>query len=92
MELASARLGEKRNSFDICADMLKVLAEDVECSPAMLAIRSHLDSRGIAKYLDFLLRNELAALYAGDNGRVIRISEKGRYYLNQYVKLAAMLE
>ncbi|MGH9991105.1 MAG: winged helix-turn-helix domain-containing protein [Nitrososphaera sp.] len=92
MKLPSDRFPEKRNSFDICADMLRVLSADIECRPAILALKSHLDSRGIARYTDFLVKNELAAVSVGDNGRGIKISEKGRYYLNQYVKLIAMLE
>ena len=84
--------GEKRSPFDICADILGVLAEEMECRRTLLASKSQLDSRGIARYIDFLLRNDLATIAASRSNTTLRISEKGRKYLHQYAKLLTMLE
>lgn len=91
MEPNPTALGEKRSPFDICADILGVLAEGMECKSTLLASRSRLDSRGIARYIDFLLKNDLVEIDANRGNTTLRISDKGRKYLNQYTKLLTML-
>jgi hypothetical protein len=58
----------------------------------MLAFKSQLDSRGIARYIDIILRHELATFGPGNNTNSLRISAKGTAYLEQYAKLITMLE
>ncbi|HKU48450.1 MAG TPA: winged helix-turn-helix domain-containing protein [Nitrososphaera sp.] len=91
-EVNSERRADKRGSFDICADMLKVLDAEFECNKAALAIKSNLDSRAMSKYLEILIKYELVSKAAGDGRPRIRISEKGRSYLNQYVRMIELLE
>ncbi|MCI0565524.1 MAG: winged helix-turn-helix domain-containing protein [Nitrososphaera sp.] len=92
MKLSSNSSSEKRSPFDICADILRVLSEDLECSRSKLASKSNLDSRGISRYEQFVIRNQLAYVAVGNNGDVLRISDKGRKYLSHYVKLVTMLD
>ena len=92
MEIKLEVPGEKRSPFDICADILSVLAGELECRQTSLASKSHLDSKGIARYIDFLLKNDLVTIAASRSNTALRISDKGRKYLHQYTKLLSMLE
>lgn len=91
MEPNPTALGEKRSPFDICADILGVLGEGTECKSTPIASRSRLDSRGIARYIDFLLKNDLVEMAVDRGNTTLCISDKGRKYLNQYTKLLTML-
>jgi predicted transcriptional regulator len=83
---------DKRGAFEICADMLLVLDSKLECNKTFLAVNSKIDSRALSKYLDMLLRYELV-YQTFNSGRLrVRISRKGREYLNQYMKMASLLE
>jgi predicted transcriptional regulator len=83
---------DKRGAFEICADMLQVLDGKLECNKTFLAVNSKIDSRALSKYLDVLLRYELV-YQTFNGGRLrVRISRKGREYLNQYMKMASLLE
>jgi predicted transcriptional regulator len=90
--MVSGRRADKRGTFDICADMLKVLEVQHECNRALLASMSNLDGRALAKYLGLLLKYDLVMQPQSGARPKIRISEKGRRYLNQYLKLTGLLD
>lgn len=83
---------DKRGAFEICADMLRVLDSKLECNKTFLAVNSKIDSRALSKYLDVLLRYELVYQTFNGGRPKVRISRKGREYLNQYMKMASLLE
>lgn len=83
---------KKRGAHDICAAMLDVLEEDVECGRASLAIRSNVDSRALGKYLSLMLEYGLVEKTAGTRRNGLGISQKGKEYLDLYVKMVALLD
>jgi predicted transcriptional regulator len=72
--------------------MLDVLVADDECGKASLAIKSNVDSRALTKYLSILLRYGLVEQTSVTRRSNIRISDKGKRYLDLYEKLAALLD
>ena len=80
----------KRGKFDICADILRVLDEELECKRAAVATKSNLDSRASTKYLELLLRHRLAFEARNSHAKFV-ISDKGKRYLNVYSKLVETL-
>jgi predicted transcriptional regulator len=72
--------------------MLDVLVADVECGKASLAVKSNVDSRAMTKYLSVLFRYGLVERTSDARRSSIRISEKGKMYLDLYVKMVALLD
>jgi predicted transcriptional regulator len=85
---------ERRASYDICAALLRILLEDSGISQTRLALETNLDTRGIARYMDMLIRNHLVSRQevASNNRPFIQITDKGRLFLEQYNHLMLMLE
>lgn len=90
--MGSEMVAKKRGAHDICAAMLDVLEEDVECGRASLAIRSNIDSRALGKYLPLMLQYGLVEKATGTRHSSLRICPKGKEYLILYAKMVALLD
>ena len=79
----------KRAYFDIIADVLEALEQEA-CNKTKLASKSNLDTRASGRYILLLLRLGLVRRELSDNS--INLTEKGRNFLEHYVKLKGFLE
>ncbi|MCS6767422.1 MAG: winged helix-turn-helix domain-containing protein [Candidatus Nitrosocaldus sp.] len=85
----------RRERFDIIYEILNILS-DGRIYKTMLAHRAKLDSRTINKYVDLLQRvNMITVEEEGkekEEGRyILKITEKGRAFLNMYEELMRLL-
>jgi predicted transcriptional regulator len=78
----------KRAYFDIVANLLDVLSEE-PCTKTKLASKANLDTRATHRYLDLISKTKLVAI---DSSNAIRITSKGKDFLDEYRKLKLFLE
>jgi len=78
----------KRAYFDIVANLLEALVEE-PANKTNLASRANLDTRATHRYLELILKTKLIQL----NGESeLRITTKGKEFLDEYRKLKLFLE
>jgi predicted transcriptional regulator len=80
----------KRGRLQIIADILL----SVSMGPLIktrLMYRSNLDSKGVEKYLEFLLREGFIARSPVEERMVYQITEKGRGFLTHYRAISESL-
>lgn len=80
----------KRGRLDIIADILF----SINMGPLIktrLMYRSNLDSKGVEKYLEFLLREGFISSSTSNERVVYQITEKGRGFLSHYRALSESL-
>ena len=89
-----SEIHEKRASYDILADLLRILSTDSEINPTRLAQRSNMDTKMTSRYLLLMLNNNLVNkdYRSSDNRYVVQITRKGRGFLTQYQRIVTMLE
>jgi len=78
----------KRAYFDIVASLLEALSEE-PAHKTNLASRANLDTRATNRYLTLILQTNLVAI---DGNSEIRITPKGKDFLEEYKKLKMFLE
>jgi predicted transcriptional regulator len=78
----------KRAYFDIVASLLEALSEEPS-HKTNLASRANLDTRATNRYLTLILQTNLVAM---DEDSEIRITPKGKNFLEEYKKLKMFLE
>jgi predicted transcriptional regulator len=78
----------KRAYFDIVANLLEEVSEQPS-SKTNVASRANLDTRATQRYLDLILKTQLIKI---DNENIIRITGKGKDFLEEYKKLKLFLE
>lgn len=78
----------KRAYFDIVANILEALS-DGPSNKTNLASKANLDTRATHRYVDLILRTKLIYL---DKENEIRITPKGKEFLEEYRKLKMFLE
>jgi predicted transcriptional regulator len=78
----------KRAYFDIVASLLEALSEE-SSNKTNLASRANLDTRATNRYLNLILKTKLVIM-DGDNA--LRITPKGKDFLEEYRKLRLFLE
>ena len=78
----------KRAYFDIVANLLEALLEEPS-NKTNLASRANLDTRATQRYLNLILKTELVTL---EGSTMIRITSKGKDFLEEYRKLKLFLE
>jgi predicted transcriptional regulator len=78
----------KRAYFDIVASLLELLQEEPS-NKTKLASRANLDTRATHKYIELTLKTKLIHL---DGSNELRITTKGKEFLEEYRKLKAFLE
>jgi predicted transcriptional regulator len=78
----------KRAYFDIVANVLEALANE-PTNKTNLASRANLDTRAIHRYLELLLKTKLIQM---DHENELRITIKGKEFLEEYRKLKLFLE
>ncbi|MFY3741532.1 MAG: putative transcriptional regulator [Candidatus Nitrosomirales archaeon] len=83
---------EGRAPYDVYADLLRVLVEEPDITQTKLAMKTNLDTRGIARYLEILLRTQLVLRQARGNRHIFQITERGREFMQQYKELTSMIE
>jgi predicted transcriptional regulator len=81
-------LSLKRAYFDIVANLLEPLLEE-HSGKTKLASRANLDTRATRRYLNLILQTNLIELNGNDT---LRITPKGREFLEEYRKLKLFLE
>lgn len=89
----------KRAYFDIIASLLQALVEEPSAK-TKLASKAKLDTRGTHRYITWLLKAGLVAIddndrsshYNNSNTNVIRITQKGIEFLQEYNKLTRFLQ
>lgn len=90
MAVRSDVIQQKRVLFDIIADLLDALCEQQVWTPTRLAYRCKLDSRTSTKYVNYLLELRFAVRVNGNTQ--LQMTDKGREFLHEYMKLIKMLE
>jgi predicted transcriptional regulator len=78
----------KRAYFDIVANLLEALLDEPS-NKTNLASRANLDTRATQRYLNLIMKTELVEL---DGPNMIRITTKGKDFLEEYRKLKLYLE
>jgi predicted transcriptional regulator len=78
----------RRAYFDIVANIIGILSEG-PCKKTNLASRASLDTRAIQKYINLILKTNLASL---DQAKILKITSKGNEFLLEYRKLKLYLE
>lgn len=78
----------KRAYFDIVANLLEALSDEPS-NKTNLASRANLDTRATHRYLDLILKTKLVYM---DGENEIRITSKGKEFLDEYRKLKLFLE
>ncbi len=81
-------LQRKRGVFDVLASLLEVL-EDDPCNKTLLGSRANLASRSSKRYIDMLLRFNLATK---DYLNCFKLTDEGRVFLHEYKKLRTFIE
>lgn len=79
----------RRAYFDIVANLLEVLSQE-PCAKTKLASKANLDTRATHRYLNLIVRSKLAEIDNGSN--VLRITSKGKDFLDEYRRLLMYLE
>jgi len=78
----------KRAYFDIVAHMLAILSSEPH-SKTKLSGKAKLDSRGLQRYLQVLIKSRLVYL---ERENLLAITPKGKEFLQQYERLKLYLE
>ncbi|MEM0365170.1 MAG: winged helix-turn-helix domain-containing protein [Candidatus Nitrosocaldus sp.] len=81
---------DKRNRFDIVADILAVLEKEGAMYKTQIASKCNLDTRMLSRYIDMLLDANLI-MRARDQPRAFIITDEGKRYLMLYSKIKQML-
>ncbi|MEM0029505.1 MAG: winged helix-turn-helix domain-containing protein [Candidatus Nitrosocaldus sp.] len=85
---------DRRERFDIIYEILTILS-DGSVYKTMLAHKAKLDSRTIDKYVNLLQRVNLITVEKeredGGGRYILRITEKGRIFLNLYEELMNLI-
>ncbi|MEM4284759.1 MAG: winged helix-turn-helix domain-containing protein [Candidatus Nitrosocaldus sp.] len=81
---------DKRNRFDIVADILTVLEKEGAMYKTQIASKCNLDTRMLSRYIDMLLDARLI-MRARDQPRAFIITDEGKRYLMLYSKIKQML-
>jgi predicted transcriptional regulator len=79
----------RRAYFDIVANLLEVLSQE-PCAKTKLASRANLDTRATHRYLNLITRSKLVSLDELTN--TLRITAKGKDFLDEYKRLLMFLE
>ncbi|MCI0559197.1 MAG: winged helix-turn-helix domain-containing protein [Nitrososphaera sp.] len=79
----------RRAYFDIVANLLEVLSQE-PCAKTKLASKANLDTRATHRYLTLIVRSKLAS--ADDATNTLRITAKGKDFLEEYKRLLFFLE
>ena len=79
----------RRGVFDISASLLEVL-EIGHCNKTTLGNRANLPTRSLKRYMDLLLRFNLATQDEFTDS--FKVTDKGRNFLEQYMKLKKFIE
>jgi predicted transcriptional regulator len=79
----------RRAYFDIVANLLEVLSQE-PCAKTKLASRANLDTRATHRYLNLIARSKLVSLDEVTN--TLRITSKGKDFLDEYKRLLMFLE
>ena len=74
----------KRGIFDVVASILEVL-EGGACNKTTLASRANLATRSSKRYINMILRFDLATKDESTNS--FRVTDKGRQFLEEYKKI-----
>jgi predicted transcriptional regulator len=90
MAVRSDIIGQKRVLFDIIAELLAALREQQVWTPTRLAYRCKLDSRTSTKYVNYLLEVQFAVRINGKTQ--LQMTDRGREFLHEYMKLIKMLQ
>jgi predicted transcriptional regulator len=77
----------KRAYFDIVANLLEALSEE-PANKTKLASRANLDTRATQRYLSLILKTKLIDV---DSANLLRITPKGKEFLEDYRKLKLYL-
>ena len=77
----------KRAYFDIVANLLEALSEE-PANKTRLASKSNLDTRATHRYLSLILKTKLITV---DPDNTLRITAKGKDFLEEYKKLKLFL-
>lgn len=78
----------KRAYFDIVANLLDVLSVEPS-NKTNLASKANLDTRATNRYLNLILKTKLVHV---DENNELRITTKGKDFLQEYRKLKLFLE
>ncbi|MGH9991584.1 MAG: winged helix-turn-helix domain-containing protein [Nitrososphaera sp.] len=79
----------RRAYFDIVANLLEVLSQE-PCAKTKLASKANLDTRATHRYLNLILKSKLVSVDDGTNA--LRITAKGKDFLEEYKRLLLFLE
>lgn len=79
----------RRAYFDIVANLLEVLSLE-PCAKTKLASKANLDTRATHRYLNLIVRSKLVV--ADDGTNLLRITPKGKDFLDEYRRLLMYLE
>jgi predicted transcriptional regulator len=79
----------RRAYFDIVANLLEVLSQE-PCAKTKLASKANLDTRATHRYLNLIIRSKLVSADEGTN--LLRITPKGKDFLDEYRRLLMYLE
>jgi predicted transcriptional regulator len=78
----------KRAYFDIVANLLEALSDEPS-NKTNLASKANLDTRATHRYLNLILKTKLIYM---DDANELRITSKGKDFLEEYRKLKLFLE
>jgi predicted transcriptional regulator len=78
----------KRAYFDIVANLLEALSDEPS-NKTNLASKANLDTRATHRYLNLILKTKLIDM---DDANELRITSKGKDFLEEYRKLKLFLE
>lgn len=81
---------DKRNRFEIVADILTALEREGSLHKTQIASKCNLDTRMLNRYMDMLLDAGLIT-YSPDIPRAFIITNEGKRYLMLYSKIKQML-
>jgi len=79
----------RRAYFDIVANLLEVLSQE-PCAKTKLASKANLDTRATHRYLSLIQKSKLVSI--DDNSNTLRITPKGKDFLDEYKRLLFFLE
>ena len=78
----------RRAYFDIVANVLQTLVDE-PLTKTKVSGRANLDTRGTHRYIKLLVKSQLISM--GENNN-LKITSKGKEYLDQYRKLKLYFE
>lgn len=81
---------DKRNRFEIVADILTALEREGVMYKTQIASKCNLDTRMLSRYIDMLL-DAMLITHNPSQPRVFIITDEGRRYLMLYSKIKQML-